>query len=194
LRLIRATFTLFKARKTKIAILQIGVVQSNVLGRIQEGISHVFPNTECAVLPEVMSPPPEAYNDKRKQYNSSFLLDLIKEFLKKTDSNKILGITSVDLYVPQLTFVFGEAELQGKAAIISLCRLKPEFYDTIIKRSLFLERAVKEAVHEIGHTFGVTHCPNSECVMSFSNTIVDVDRKKGELCQKCSKNLSKLIQ
>ena len=177
----------------KIAILQVGMVEQSVLRHIQEGILRVFPHAESVILREVMSLPPEAYDDKRSQYHSSFLLDLVREHLEKTDADKILGITNVDLYVPQLNFVFGEAELHGKVAIISLCRLKPEFHGDSPDERLFLERAVKEAVHEVGHTSGLTHCPNRSCVMSFSNTISDVDRKKAAFCQKCSKHLSKLI-
>jgi len=177
----------------KIAILQVGMVEQSVLRRIQGSVSQVFPHTESVILKEVLSLPQEAYDDKRGQYNSSFLLDLVREYLKKTDANKILGITSADLYVPQLNFAFGEAELQGKVALISLHRLEPEFYGNSANISLFLERAIKEAVHEIGHTLGLNHCSNRSCVMSFSNTIGDVDRKKWEFCQKCSKQLSKLI-
>jgi archaemetzincin len=177
----------------KIAILQVGMIEQSVLRHIQKNISRVFPHTECVILQEVMSLPQEAYDDKRGQYNSSFLLDLVREYLKKTDADKVLGITSADVYVPHLNFVFGEAELQGKAALISLHRLEPEFYGDSANMSLFLERAIKEAVHEIGHTFGLTHCSNRSCVMSFSNTIGDVDRKKWEFCQRCSKQLSKLI-
>jgi archaemetzincin len=92
-----------------------------------------------------------------------------------------------------VNFVFGEAELSGKAAIISLYRLKPEFYGEPVNQTLFLERAAKEAVHEIGHTLGLTHCSNPSCVMSFSNTIRAVDTKKREFCPKCSKHLSELI-
>lgn len=169
------------------------MVEQSVLRRIQGSISQVFPRTESVILKEVLSLPPEAYDDKRGQYNSSFLLDLVREYFKKTDADKILGITDVDIYAPGLNFVFGEAELQGKTAVISLHRLEPEFYGNSANTSLFLERAIKEAVHEIGHTFGLTHCSNRSCVMSFSNTIGDVDRKKWKLCQKCSKQLSKLI-
>ena len=177
----------------KIAILQIGQVERSVLKYVQESILRVFPQTACIILRDVIALPPEAYDSRRRQYYSSLLLEIIKEYLKKTDADKILGITTADLYVPQLNFVFGEAELPGKAAIISVHRLRPEFYGDSADSPLLLERAAKEATHEIGHTLGLTHCTNPLCVMSFSNTIRDVDTKKQEFCPRCSTHLSKVI-
>jgi archaemetzincin len=178
----------------KIAIIRVGQIEQNALDFIQENIAKVFPNTQSVVLKDIIALPREAYDYKRKQYYSSLLLLIIREYLKNTDADKILGITTADLYVPQLNFVFGEAETKGKAAIISLHRLKPEFYGGSTKQALFLERALKEAIHEIGHAFGLAHCPESTCVMSFSNTIAAVDTKKTKFCQKCSERLSAWIQ
>ena len=178
----------------KIAILQVGIVEQNVLKHLQESILKVFPQTESVILKDVMMLPPEAYDPRRRQYHSGFLLNIIKENLGKTDVDKILGITTVDLYVPQLNFVFGEAEPSGKAAIISLYRREPEFYGKPVNQTLFLERAVKEAVHEIGHVVELTHCFNRSCVMSFSNAIGAVDVKRWEPCPKCSKRLLKLVR
>ena len=177
----------------KIAIQQVGQVERSVLKYVQEGILKVFPQTKCTVLRDVMALPQEAYDSNRRQYNSSLLLEVIREYLKKTDADKILGITTADLHVPQLNFVFGEAELPGKAAIVSVCRLSPEFYGNSTNQSLLLERAAKEATHEIGHTLSLMHCTNPLCVMAFSNTIRDVDTKKQEFCPKCSTSLHKLI-
>ena len=178
----------------KIAILQVGKVEQNVLKHVQENISKTFQQTEVVISKDVMPLPPEAYDSQRKQYQSSLLLPIIREYLNKTDADKILGITTVDLYVPQLHFVFGEAERLGKAAIISLYRLMPEPYSNLGNQTLFLERALKEALHEIGHTLGLAHCSDISCVMSFSNTINAVDTKKKEFCPKCSKRLSEWIQ
>jgi len=176
----------------KVAILQVGKVEQSVLKHVQENVSKIFPQTEGVILEDVVPLPPEAYDAQRKQYHSSLLLPIIQEYLK-SDADKILGITAADLYVPRLSFVFGEAERLGKAAIISLYRLVPELYGNSADETLFLERTFKEAVHEIGHTRGLTHCSNPSCVMSFSNTVNAVDTKKGKFCPKCSERLSEWI-
>jgi archaemetzincin len=102
------------------------------------------------------------------------------------DALRILGITSVDLYVPSLNFVFGEAKLGGPSAVISTHRLYPQFYGQAPNEELFLKRVEIEAVHELGHTFGLRHCPDQDCVMHFSNGIVDTDRKGSEFCGRCA--------
>jgi archaemetzincin len=177
----------------KIAILQIGKIEQNTLEFIRENLAKVFPKTEIMILKDVMPLAPESYDSTRKQYYSSLLLMLIREYSRKTDADKILGITDADLFVPQLNFVFGEAESPGKVAIVSLYRLRAEYHGEA-NETLFLERAAKEAIHETGHTFGLSHCPDSSCVMSFSNTIHAVDAKKREFCSKCSLRLFKMIR
>ena len=99
---------------------------------------------------------------------------------------QVLGVVNVDIFVPGLNFVFGEAQCPGEAALISLWRLKPEFYGASEDRELFLERAVKEAVHEVGHTLGLRHCPRASCVMYFSNSIMETDRKRSTFCERCT--------
>jgi len=178
----------------KIAILQVGKIEQDTLESIRENLARAFPKTEIVVLKNLISLAPDLYDSTRKQYESSLLLMLIREYARKTEADKILGITNADLYVPQLNFVFGEAESPGKAAIVSLHRLRPESYGDQTNETLFLKRATKEAIHETGHTFGLPHCPDSSCVMSFSNTIHAVDNKKQEFCPKCSTRLFRVIR
>ncbi|MFQ6039016.1 MAG: archemetzincin, partial [Candidatus Aminicenantales bacterium] len=71
-------------------------------------------------------------------------------------------------------------------------RLRQEFYRLPEDRTLFLARCVKEAVHELGHAFGLRHCPNPRCVMHFSNSLLDTDKKTASFCQRCSRILKRL--
>jgi archaemetzincin len=98
---------------------------------------------------------------------------------------RVVGIADVDLYVPRLNFVFGEADVGAGTAIVSLCRLRQEYYGLAPDEALFLERATKEIVHELGHTFGLGHCPNNKCVMHFSNSLADTDLKEAYFCNEC---------
>jgi len=177
----------------KVGILQVGRVESQTLNYVKENLPKIFPKIECEMIPETIPIPEEAYNSLRKQHNSSVILAIIKNLFKKKPYRRVLGITEVDLYVPQLNFVFGQAECPGKVALISLFRLKPEFYGQPPNRKLFLERTLKEAVHELGHTFGLGHCRNPFCVMFFSNSILDTDKKEKNFCEKCQKTIEKKI-
>lgn len=123
-----------------------------------------------------------AYNPSRKQYLSTTLLSTLGAPEK---GERALGIVDVDLYVPGLNFVFGEADMSSGVAIISLFRLRQEHYALPPDRKLFLERAIKEAIHELGHTYGLGHCGDSMCIMYFSNTLTDTDKKQAAFCPKC---------
>jgi archaemetzincin len=101
----------------------------------------------------------------------------------------ILGVTGADLRAPGLNFVFGLADAWSGCAIITLARLYPEFYGQPRNPRLFKERALKEAIHELGHLMGLHHCSNPACIMFFSNTIADTDRKGPGFCQECQKLL-----
>ncbi|MEM1511835.1 MAG: archaemetzincin family Zn-dependent metalloprotease [Candidatus Jordarchaeales archaeon] len=131
-----------------------------------------------------------AYNHQRGQYNAEEILNE----LKRRKGFRVLGVTQVDLYVPSLNFVFGLAEYGGNAALISTNRLRPEFYGEPHDEKKFFERMIKEAVHELGHTFFLKHCPRSYCVMHFSNSIYETDAKKKEFCHVCKRELEEKIE
>jgi archaemetzincin len=170
----------------KIEILRIGQVDSYVIGRIQENLNMILPETTTMLAAETLPVPEEAFAKARKQYRSDIILSIVHNHAEKEKTlDRILGIVDIDIFVPDLSFVFGEAECPGKAALISLWRLRPEFYGNASNMELFIERGTKEAVHELGHTLSLKHCPNPFCVMYFSNSIFETDRKQSLFCNKC---------
>lgn len=123
-----------------------------------------------------------AYDPQRKQHLSTKLLALLK---KPEGDGRVVGVTEVDLYVPRLNYVFGEADPLSRTAIVSLCRLRQEYYGLEPDEAVFSDRSVKEIVHELGHTFGLGHCRDNKCVMHFSNSLADTDLKEAQFCRKC---------
>lgn len=178
----------------KLGILRIGKIDFHVISRIQENLIIIFPKSTCTLIPETLSVPEETFNKTRQQYSSNSILSRIRNYAKKDITiDKILGIVDIDIFVPNLNFVFGEAEYPGKAALISLWRLKPEFYEQPSNNELLIERSTKEAVHELGHTLGLKHCSNPFCVMYFSNSIFETDRKQSLFCSKCHFKVEKTV-
>ncbi|RJP69144.1 MAG: hypothetical protein C4532_11260 [Candidatus Abyssobacteria bacterium SURF_17] len=134
--------------------------------------------------------PAHAYNRERRQYLSNIVLDMLNSRVSAPQGGRVLAVTNEDLYVPDLNFVFGQADASTGIAIISLARLRPEFFGKPPDEPLFHQRAITEAVHEIGHTMGlIEHCPDSKCVMFFSNSLADTDIKGHRFCIKCRRVL-----
>ena len=121
-----------------------------------------------------------AYDAHRRQYHSTQILDALA-LTKRGDWERMLGIADVDLYVPDLNFVFGEADRRRGVAVFSLARLRPSGFSENA-HALFLKRAATEAIHELGHTYGLSHCSDRDCVMWFSNTLAESDRKGSTFC------------
>ncbi len=169
----------------KLAVLRIGLVDVDIIQNMQKRLCTMFPDTTCIIVNHVMHVPEEAYNQRRHQYNSTKILMRIRDHVQGLDVDRVLGVVEADLYASRLNFVFGEAECPGKVAVISLFRLRPEFYGHFTDEKLFVERCVKEAVHEVGHTLGLSHCRDSSCVMFFSNSISDTDHKASSFCDRC---------
>jgi len=171
-----------------IHILPIGSIDGEVLRFVAQEVVLRF-NYRCEIMPGIEEPS-SAFEPARMQYSSSKIL---REILQITRAHpvakgliKVLGIADVDLCTPILTFVFGEAQLGGRAALISLHRLHQGYYGLKPDPQLLMERAAKEALHELGHTFGLTHCPEPGCVMYFSNSIRQIDAKSDQFCDSCA--------
>jgi archaemetzincin len=128
--------------------------------------------------------PEMAFDPSRGQYNSRTLLGQLFGH-KPPDATRVLGVTGVDLFIPVLTYVFGEAQLDGPAAVVSAYRLDNQLYGLPANHDLLFDRLCKEAIHELGHTFGLFHCPRQPCVMVSSTYVEDLDMKGAEFCLVC---------
>jgi archaemetzincin len=166
----------------QIILKPLGDVADEVVDELKEKVRLVF-NCPVEIKPGLKQLE-DAYDSQREQYPASKLIDSLLALGKGRDE-RVVGITEVDLYAPGLNFVFGEADIIHKAAIISLCRLRQEYYGLPPDKKLFIQRATKEIVHEIGHTFNLEHCPDQKCVMHFSNCLADTDWKEASFCSKC---------
>lgn len=136
-------------------------------------------------ISQVEKIPKSAFNQLRNQYRS----DQVLEFLERNFEGRILGITKEDLYTEGLNFVFGQAKMKGRVSVVSIARLDPTFWHQPEDKELVEERTIKECIHEIGHTLGLGHCNKRGCVMTFSSTVGDVDKKTKYLCYMCKLQL-----
>ena len=125
-----------------------------------------------------------AFDAQRRQYGSIPLLDMLHRQCPP-DAGKLLAVTERDLFIPVLTFVFGQAQLGGRVGVVSFARLRQEFYGLATNREIFLERAYKEALHETGHLFGLVHCAERKCAMSLATAVRQIDLKDDAFCDAC---------
>lgn len=168
----------------RIYLLPLGKIENNFFIRLAKDIEEWF-GFEVKILDSI-DIPDYAYDKIRNQYEASKILNEITR-MDFPRLEKILAICNVDLFSDDLNFIFGQAEAPGKSALISVARLNPKSYGKKSNDELFYRRILKEAVHELGHTFGLSHCPDPKCVMHFSNTIEDTDIKGAGFCEKCKK-------
>ena len=130
----------------------------------------------------------EYYDSARRQYDGNALLKQVHS-MSFPESDKNLGIFNVDLFIPILTFIFGQAFLSGQTGIASLYRLSNERYGMAPNEQLLVERFKKEVIHELGHTLGLIHCSSPTCVMRSSTYVEDIDQKEPHLCRSCRSKL-----
>jgi archaemetzincin len=131
-----------------------------------------------------------AFDVARKQYASIPILEMLLRRIPE-DGHKLLAVTGRDIFIPVLTFVFGHAQLGGRAGIVSLARLRQEFYGLPPDDVIFRQRAEKETLHEGGHMFGLLHCAERRCAMSLATSIRHIDMKDNAFCQSCEARLRK---
>ena len=171
----------------KIVLRPLAQIDSQILEILKQSLSQAF---DCPVEIEAQIGSLDyAYDQKRKQYLAPKLVPTLRGFRKEPE-DRCLGIVDVDLYSLGLNFVFGEADIGWGVAVGSLYRLRQERYGLPRDEGLFRERAIKEAVHELGHTCHLSHCPDAGCVMHFSNRLADTDIKGASFCQKCRQGLT----
>jgi len=163
-------------------LLPIGKLEAGLLMDLAPALANTF-GMPCEILSSPLDPE-FAYHGERQQYHSSEMLARMQK-LVTPDTWRLLAVSAVDLYIPILTFVFGEAQMGGPCAVVSLHRLRQEFYGLPGDRILLRERLLKEAVHEVGHTVNLTHCEDYRCAMAPSHAVEWIDLKESWLCSAC---------
>jgi archaemetzincin len=179
----------------RIDLLPVGKIEREVLEALREDLTDSL-RLPCEILADPLDPA-FARHGERGQYDSSQILARMRgthSRMQDDDKKKglpwrILGVTSFDLYIPILTFVFGEAEVGGGCAVISTNRLSQEFYGLPADQRLERKRILKEAVHELGHTFRLMHCEDYRCVMAPSHSVEWIDIKGAQFCAECSSRI-----
>lgn len=166
----------------RIAICPIGPIRKEILEFVAERISRRC-NIGCWIVTETENPR-YAYDKGRCQYNAKTILEHLLAHCPK-DALRFIGLTYVDLYIPVLKYVFGLSQIEGRCAVISLCRLCLEFYKKPPCDALLLSRLEKTVIHELGHSFGLTHCQDRRCVMYSSSRIENTDFKDAGFCPTC---------
>ena len=168
--------------KNRIALLPVGDFDRRLAQRLCVPLAAEFA-AECSLLPQSVDPQ-AAFHPEREQYHSTELLAALQPYAA-TGNWRVVGLAAVDLYIPILTFVFGEAQMGGPCAVLSTHRLRQECYGLAADPDLLLVRTLKEAVHELGHTVGLTHCDDYGCAMASSHSVEWIDLKGPALCGYC---------
>lgn len=166
-----------------IHVVSIDGVAPPWLDALVEGLAAAFPNP-VRLLPAPIDLSP-CFVPGREQHHATLVLAALLRH-RCDPAARILGVVPVDLFIPVLTFVFGQAQLNGPGAVVSTYRLRPEFYGLPADEGVLVERTIKECVHELGHTFGLVHCEVYDCVMHSSTSVDEVDLKRAGFCGSCA--------
>ena len=179
-------------RQPIIEIVPIGNVSTHILQKLPRAIEEKFPGREARIAIHGLEHPDYAFSPSRNQYLAGPILEKLSRF--DTRVERILGVADLDLFAPDLNFIFGQAQIGGQAAVIALARLHPEFWGQHANQQLLQKRTTKEAIHELGHTYGLEHCSIPTCVMYFSNMLEETDRKSDQFCLKHEVQLSHALE
>ncbi len=163
-------------------LLPIGNFDERLLTQVAPALADAF-RVPCQIVSARLDPQ-FAFHTERQQFHSSEIIQAMQRHAAN-GGWRVLGITGVDLYIPILTFVFGEAQMGGPCAVVSAHRLTQQFYGLPNDPDLFLQRLTKEAVHEVGHTLDLTHCDDYSCAMAPSHAVEWIDLKEAVLCSSC---------
>jgi archaemetzincin len=162
--------------------VRVGTIDLSLVENLRSAIPQSL-NVACQILPFPLDPGP-AYHAEREQFHSSEILERI-ESLVRPEHWRLLAIADVDLYIPILKYVFGEAQMGGPCAVVSTFRLRQEFYGLERDDRLLNQRLLKESVHELGHTLDLGHCQDYRCVMASSHAVEWIDLRQSSLCLDC---------
>ena len=169
-----------------ISLVPVGEVPRSHLESLAEGVTSLL-QVACTISAQGLDLG-FAYDSLRGQYHSTAILKGLRK-LPTAESWRVLGVADADLFIPILTFVFGEAQLgpaDATAAVVSMYRLRQEFYGTPSDPDILTARLLKESLHELGHTFGLRHCSDYQCVMSSSPAVENIDLKLVQFCPSCA--------
>ena len=174
--------------KQNITIILGGHFEKDVLRMVSEDITREFhyPVIQQAGNFDLSG----YYHPGRRQYDANGILKEVSE-ISTPGSIKTMGLFRVDLFIPILTYIFGQAVLNGNTGIVSLFRMKNELYGLPQNNNLLIVRFLKVVIHELGHTFGLIHCQYPNCVMRSSTYVEDIDQKKNFFCKNCQEELNR---
>ena len=166
-----------------IHLLAVGGIPTGLLDRLSAGLARAL-RVSCRVEKAVLDPG-FAVDTERGQYYSTAILARLAA-TNPPPGHRILGVTLLDLYVPILTFVYGEAQISGPCALVSAHRLREEYYGLPENSARCDQRLLIEALHELGHTQGLRHCSDWSCAMASSHSIESLDLKETRYCDACA--------
>jgi archaemetzincin len=172
-----------------IILISCGLSEKGLTGRVAEDVLREFhypvQQMDCTI--DIS----HFYNPGRRQYDANKLLKMITQ-QAPANALKVIGMVRVDLYIPILTYIFGQAKLNGHTGLASLYRLRNEHYGLEPDDELLRNRFSKVVIHELGHTFGLIHCSNPVCIMRSSTYVEDLDQKNKQFCYRCSAELHRI--